>query len=129
MGHNYHHACGCSQCDRTEAAEEARDEYIAEHAPAVAAKLPGSPDFAIDALKYLQPDAKNDVLEDVAAFFEAMHNARATDAGCMAIAAAKLWRKLLPYIEDAALADARDEVAAEYDARDAGLPWDLEDAA
>lgn len=111
--HNYHPSCGCSDCCDTEADDERRDEYIAEFAAPVAAKLVGSEDFAWGVLVDESRDAKDSILQDVGRFFERFHNAN--DPHELAAIGADLWRELQPYIEAAAKEQAESEVAAEYD--------------
>lgn len=113
MSHNYHQACGCAACSRTEEQEEARDEYIEEYAPREALKLLGREGFAEGALNDLSYDQLAGFATDLGTFFERFHNEE-TDAG-MAAAGYDLYRRLKPYVEAAALEQAREDVAAEYD--------------
>ena len=113
MGHNYHQACGCAACSRTEEQEEARDEYIEDYAPREALKLLGRESFAEGALNDLGYDQLAAFATDLGTFFERFHNEE-TDAG-MAAAGYDLYRRLKPYVEAAALEQAREDVAAEYD--------------
>lgn len=113
MSHNYHSQCGCASCCRTEEQEEARDEYIEEYAPREALKLLGREGFAEGALNDLSADQLAEFATDLGTFFERFHNDK-TDAG-MAAAGYDLYRRLKPHIEAAALEQAREDVAAEYD--------------
>lgn len=113
MPHAYHPACGCSACCDEELADERRDEYIDEYAPREALKLLGRESFAEGALNDLSDDVLAAFATDLGTFFERFHNEE-TDAG-MAAAGYDLYRRLKPYVEAAALEQAREDVAAEYD--------------
>ena len=113
MSHNYHQACGCAACSRTEEQEEARDEYIEDYAPREALKLLGRESFAEGALNDLSSEVLAGFATDLGTFFERFHNA--TTRADEAAAGYDLYRALKPHIEAAALDQAREDVAAEYD--------------
>lgn len=96
-----------------ELAGERRDQYIADFAPAVAARILTDEDdcwgYAVD----LSADAQADVMQEAGKFFARFHAAKDNDA--MAQAGHALYRLLLPYMEAAAKEQAESEVAAEYD--------------
>ena len=117
MSHNYHQACGCAACSRTEEQEEARDEYIEDFAPVTAEKILGRECFAEGALNDLSNDVLAAFATDLGMFFERFHNAPTFAAE--ADAGYYLYHALKPYIEAAALEQAREEVAAEYDRAEA----------
>lgn len=117
MSHNYHPQCGCASCCRTEEQEEARDEYIEDFAPAAAEKILGRECFAEGALNDLSDEVLAAFATDLGMFFERFHNA--TTAADEAAAGYDLYHALKPYIETAALEQAREEVAAEYDRAEA----------
>ena len=100
--------------DAQEDADEKRDEWIADHAPARAKALLSEPDFAWTAIGDLSRDVKCGFAEDLGRFFEAYHQAE----HCVGEAHAgfSLYRTLKPYVEAAALEQATTEVAAQYDA-------------
>lgn len=112
--HNYIPSCGCAACDRTERADELRDEYITEHAPPIAKRLVGSEDFASNALAGETEGARDSILRDAGRFFERMHNAP-DDPSALASHAVAFYRELLPYVEAAAKEQAEAQVATEYD--------------
>lgn len=113
MGHAYHRHCGCSACCDVELADERRDEYIDQYAPQHAAKLVGAEDFAWDVTTDFSREVQQSLMQDLGRFFTAYHKAR-TDTD-EAVAGYGLYRTLKPYIEAAALSQAKDEVAAEFD--------------
>ena len=117
MSHPYSYHCGCASCDRTEEADERRDEYIEDFAPTVAKSIVGRDDVQERAINGLGDNDKDTILADAFRFFGQFHAAE-TDAG-MADAGYALYRMIKPYIEGAALEVAREEVAAEYDRKDA----------
>jgi hypothetical protein len=117
-GHNCHPHCGCAFCCDSEAADERRDEYIAEFSPAVAKRLVGSEDFARDTFSDLPEAAQGSILNDAARFFERFHNAK-DDPSTRASIGVSFYRELLPYVEAAAKEQAETEVAAEYDRQEA----------
>lgn len=117
MGHKYHPHCGCSQCDRTEEADEARDEYTQEFAPAAAAKLMVEDDFAWGALADQSPDVLLYIAKAAGEFFTRYRAAQTPQAEAQA--GYPLYRELLPYIEAAAKEQAETETAALYDQADA----------
>lgn len=112
--HNFDRQCGCAQCDRSEEADEAREEWIADKSPARAKALLSEPDFAWTAIGDLSRDVQCGFAEDLGAFFEAYH-AGNTDTE-LARAGHALYRTLKPYVEAAAAEQAQTEVAAEWDA-------------
>lgn len=113
-GHNFDRHCGCDQCDRSEEADERREEWIADHTPARAKALLSEPDFAWTAIGELSRDVQCGFAEDLGRFFERYHVA-ATELG-ESEAGYSLYLTLKPYVEAAATEQATTEVAAQYDA-------------
>lgn len=103
--------------DRAEEADERREEYIEDFAPVEAEKILGRECFAEGALNDLSNDVLAAFATDLGMFFERFHNA--TTAADEAAAGYDLYHALRPYIETAALEQAREEVAAEYDRAEA----------
>ena len=104
----------CGYDDAAAARDEAREEYILEHTPEAAKLLMVEPDFAWTAMADLSNEVLCDFAEDLGRFFEGYH-AGNTDAE-LAQAGYALYRTLKPYVEDAALEQAKLDVAAQYDA-------------
>lgn len=115
MTHAYHPHCGCAACDRDEEAAERREEYIDDYAPIVAARLIYDYDVAESALCELSDDVLAGFANDLAEFFTRYHNA--TGVTDESAAGHPLYRAIKPYVEAAALAKAREDVATDYDKR------------
>ena len=103
-----------------DAAWEAREDFIESATPTAAKLLMVSPDFAWTAMAE-QPDAiLVSFAEDLGNFFERYH-AGNTDTE-LAQAGYALYRTLKPYVEAAAEAQARLDVADDYDRQQADAP-------
>lgn len=95
--------------------DEARQEWIDDHARLIAADLLKDEAFVMDALE--SDEGQTAILRDAGRFFARF---RATDdASEMASIAFAFYRDLLPYVEAAAKEQAETEVAAEYDRQEA----------
>lgn len=88
-------------------AEEARDEWIDEHADLIANDLLKDEDFVREALADETEGAQAAILQDVGRFFARFH-ATNDERELLAIAVA-LYREVKPYVEAAAKERGRDE--------------------
>jgi hypothetical protein len=88
-------------------AEEARDEWIDEHADLIANGLLKNEDFVREALADETEGAQAAILQDVGRFFARFH-ATNDERELLAIAVA-LYREVKPYVDAAAKARGRDE--------------------
>jgi hypothetical protein len=105
----------CGVDDAADLLAEAREEYIADHAPAIAEKLVGSPDFCEHVFhRELDDDAQEWVRCIAARFVEAMENARDTEADIAAVAV-RYWRELRQYALPEALVQAKQEAGEAFD--------------
>ena len=117
MTHAYHPACGCSACCDDEQADERRDDYIDQFAPAAAKALLCDESFAEGATNDLSNDVLASFATELGTFFAQYHGA--ADVHAEAAAGYALYRTLKPYMEAAALDRAKDEVAEQYDRAEA----------
>ena len=103
----------CGYDDAAAARDEARDEYIDDNAPALAKKLLGRDSFAEGVLNDLSNDVLAAFATDLGTFFERYHNAETTTGE--AEAGHALYRTLKPYIEAAALEQAKTDAGEAFD--------------
>lgn len=89
-------------------AEEAREEWIDEHADLIAKDLLKDEDFVREALADETEGAQAAILQDVGRFFARFH-AAPDDPSALASLAVAFYREVKPYVEAAAKARGRDE--------------------
>lgn len=107
-----------------EAAEEARDQRIADLMPPIIARLMCEPEFCASAASELFGDPVESLMQSAGRFYARFNDANTN--GGMAQAGHDLWRDLKPYMMDAARDAAETEAAAEVDRLDS---LDRDDAA
>ena len=112
--------CGIDAAE--EAREEAREEYIADNAPALAKKLIGSEDFCEGVFRHdLSDDDKDWVLTHAARFVEVMERVQDDDAHIAAVAV-RYWREMRGFALAAAMDQAKQEAAADFERQEAAMP-------
>ena len=96
-------------------AEEAREEWIGEHAELIAADLMKDEDFVMEALSDVSEGGQEHLLQELGRFFARFESAP-DDPSRLASIAVAFYREVKNYVEPAAKERAEEEAAAKYDA-------------